>query len=436
MIGRTLQEEANCDEDGRSDLVPASYSFFASAVLFVAFILYAHAPLWQCVRCDVHPSATQTTSFAVAAALLLCSLDMALLGCIQLNFFATFVTVISLTSFVHVLTAFVVLICAAIDLQHEIDIKGRQQTEDTLKQTDAEQSMTFLRRLSTPLWPSNNASLGIRRLGDMDKGILSGRDLYKVMEEDSNFEESQNPNRSGAIVPQNENEEIKLSSACNIGSEILPKKGGLRGSVISPESREILYSGRICSHDMYEDIGSDVAKTLFLGCAQIILLGMYVWAAYQHGRPQFCVKPIYGFYCLGILTKVQFVVGKGIVTKTLDGNYKYWARLFLTTNDGGSYRLKSDPKGTLMDLRKSHLWLRFLLSIAVNNVGLHIIWFILPMQLASSGDPFDFVLNAVAAYYITEMDDLAEEKEYELVSNKTSITEPGKSLSMGEGSLA
>jgi hypothetical protein len=48
----------------------------------------------------------------------------------------------------------------------------------------------------------------------------------------------------------------------------------------------------------------------------------------------------------------------------------------------------------------------------VNEIGLIAVFVLLPIQLASSRDPFDFVLNSVAAYFIVELDD-TDEKELE-----------------------
>jgi hypothetical protein len=64
------------------------------------------------------------------------------------------------------------------------------------------------------------------------------------------------------------------------------------------------------------------------------------------------------------------------------------------------------------------LRLRFCVSTAVNVGGLSIITLLLPLQLANNGDPQSFVLSAVGAYYILEMDDYSEHVTYSLVTDQ------------------
>ena len=57
-------------------------------------------------------------------------------------------------------------------------------------------------------------------------------------------------------------------------------------------------------------------------------------------------------------------------------------------------------------LSKRSILMRMILSYATNFVGCLIITALLPLQLAESLKPFDFVLNSVAAYFIIEFDDI------------------------------
>lgn len=57
-------------------------------------------------------------------------------------------------------------------------------------------------------------------------------------------------------------------------------------------------------------------------------------------------------------------------------------------------------------LSKRSILMRMILSYATNFVGWLIITALLPLQLAESLKPFDFVLNSVAAYFIIEFDDI------------------------------
>jgi len=68
----------------------------------------------------------------------------------------------------------------------------------------------------------------------------------------------------------------------------------------------------------------------------------------------------------------------------------------------------------------SELWARFTLSVLVNEIGLIAVFALLPIQLASSRDPFDFVLNSVAAYFIVELDDTNGDAVFEFENDQGS----------------
>ena len=57
------------------------------------------------------------------------------------------------------------------------------------------------------------------------------------------------------------------------------------------------------------------------------------------------------------------------------------------------------------------LYLRVFFSYAIDLTARDLIILLLPLSLAQSGNGMEFVLNAVAAYFITELDNLSEERE-------------------------
>jgi len=78
-------------------------------------------------------------------------------------------------------------------------------------------------------------------------------------------------------------------------------------------------------------------------------------------------------------------------------------------NRGGAVTIKSDMESLdIIKIPKLAILTRLLLSFTVNMVGAAYVTAILPLHLAISESPTDFVLNATAIYFICELDNLGE----------------------------
>jgi hypothetical protein len=66
------------------------------------------------------------------------------------------------------------------------------------------------------------------------------------------------------------------------------------------------------------------------------------------------------------------------------------------------------------------------MSLLVNQTGLIYIMSALPLQLAWSESREEFVLNAIAVFFIFQLDDLAVPVEYSLVSKKDAVSVPAE----------
>lgn len=163
----------------------------------------------------------------------------------------------------------------------------------------------------------------------------------------------------------------------------------------------------------FQDFGNSFTGTFLLGCTQITLICVYILAVFEGGRPEFKERRIYIFYCLGSVIQIGYIVGKDLVRQLIFINSKghaFWARMLNNSRENGityDWKYRWDNK-----LTQHEIWLRMLFSILVNQVGMQLLLALLPLQLASSTNPFDFVLNAVAAYFVIEMDDI-ETKVYD-----------------------
>jgi len=163
----------------------------------------------------------------------------------------------------------------------------------------------------------------------------------------------------------------------------------------------------------FQDFGNNFTGTFLLGCSQITLMCLYILAVFEGGRPEFNERRVYVFYCLGSVIQVGYIVGKDLIRQLLFVGSKdlvFWARVL---NGSRENEITYDWKDRWDNkLTQPEIWLRMLFSILINQVGMQLLLALLPLQLAGSTNPFDFVLNAVAAYFVIEMDDI-ETKVYD-----------------------
>lgn len=184
-------------------------------------------------------------------------------------------------------------------------------------------------------------------------------------------------------------------------------------------------------HSIFADPDEPLARVVLIGACQIMLLGMYVWGLWDRGRPNFSEPRLYAYYYAGMFMLVAYVAGKlggdkeanlkgfahqwrrsielgGAITKRevvnrpagLFNASTYWAFYFLGVEvHGDDFSWASEGEITM-----GTLVLRYLLNMVVNTAGLYYIMVGLPIQVSHNIGPVDFVLTAVAAFYIIEMD--------------------------------
>lgn len=127
---------------------------------------------------------------------------------------------------------------------------------------------------------------------------------------------------------------------------------------------------------------------------------------------------------MGILVQIGYIYGKGwtldvtasddfwvkaLATSRLKENLSHYYLLsFTNLRKPGDSHIDIDGRGVTFSKSWIQLWIRFLLSKSINTSGLFILFGLLPFQLASSGDPVEFILTAVAAFFIVEIDDQDE----------------------------
>lgn len=179
----------------------------------------------------------------------------------------------------------------------------------------------------------------------------------------------------------------------------------------------------LTADNVYGDFcGNKYRRVLLLAIGQLALLAMFVSGLVLRGSPPFNDKRAYTFYWVGILVEACYVAGRSQF-ETAFTNYAFFVNTLRAAQSNnkvcvmaGQGGMKPEQYPLLYNDYK--LWVRFLLSMAVNNTGFLLIMLVLPMQLSWSDEPTEFVLNAVAAFFIVELDDLSNPVEYKVVDAK------------------
>ena len=132
--------------------------------------------------------------------------------------------------------------------------------------------------------------------------------------------------------------------------------------------------------------------------AQASLAAIYLTTLFKAEKPDFTNIEAFLYYGLGALVQIAY-------TSRIDYLFGYdgfWLECRLQFKDYCDRMLEEEE---ILLLRK-HLLFRRTASILINVVARDLIILLLPLHLARSEQAMDFVLNAVAAYFIIELDNL------------------------------
>ena len=156
--------------------------------------------------------------------------------------------------------------------------------------------------------------------------------------------------------------------------------------------------------DVYQDFKTPFPRMFLTFVAQASLLCIYIWTVSNEDRPDFSKLYAFLYYGLGALVQVVYNKSKGRERYEYD---LYWLECGLRFKDLFDGSVFSEK------ILAFHLYLRVFFSFSIDLPARDLIILLLPLNLAQSDSPMDFVLNAVAAYFITELDDLGDSREIE-----------------------
>jgi hypothetical protein len=155
--------------------------------------------------------------------------------------------------------------------------------------------------------------------------------------------------------------------------------------------------------DVYLDMNTTKIRVVSTFVCQGALLGMYAYLIFHEGKPDFASFQTYVFYFLG--AAIQMVKADAW---TIKDRSHYMDNLINSSNylhENNAQREETKPHAYL-----GEYFLRLSAAVLINLFGRDILLLLLPLHLAQSENTMDFVLNAIAAYFILELDDLKETK--------------------------
>jgi len=183
--------------------------------------------------------------------------------------------------------------------------------------------------------------------------------------------------------------------------------------------------------DEFQDFTSCTAKAIAVGVTQIILLTYYIFAVAEDVKINFPTKTVdddkwfFVAYILASVLQASYAVGVNDVFGNMYLQTYFWLEAFFTLNGRRSIlqpvyvgpemtekELKDYDFDDNMKVPKIAILSRFFVSMVVNMFGDTFITIVLPLHLSLSDGPTDFVLNATAAYFISELDDLSESVKF------------------------
>ena len=155
--------------------------------------------------------------------------------------------------------------------------------------------------------------------------------------------------------------------------------------------------------DVYLDMNTSTIRVVSTFFCQGALLTMFSYLIFKEGQPDFASFQTYAFYFLGAAIQMVKADAWTIKDKAHYTDNILKSLDHITENFNGNAAI-------------GEFLLRISPAVLINLFGRDMILLLLPFHLAQSEDTMDFVLNAIAAYFILDLDDLKESKEMTFLS--------------------
>ena len=173
--------------------------------------------------------------------------------------------------------------------------------------------------------------------------------------------------------------------------------------------------------DIYLAFEEPLQKVLSVFLCQCLLIWIYVQDIFEEGFLDFSKSRTFLWYFFGIFIQLIYLLLKSeLESYRYYLDYDLWWLLgytFSNSTNKNSSTITISTEGVMggdeassNELTIGEIRMRIISSLLVNGLGGIILRPLIPIQLAASKSGIEFILNALAAYYIIELDDVAVRK--------------------------
>ena len=185
--------------------------------------------------------------------------------------------------------------------------------------------------------------------------------------------------------------------------------------------------------DIYLAFEEPLQKVLLVFLCQCLLIWIYVQDIFEEGFLDFSKSRTFLWYFFGIFIQLIYLLLKSeLESYRYYLDYDLWWLLgytFSNSTNKNSSTITISTEGVMggdeassSEITIGEIRMRTISSLLVNGLGGIILRPLIPIQLAASKSGIEFILNALAAYYIIELDDVAVRKY--IISSSTNPKNP------------
>ena len=168
---------------------------------------------------------------------------------------------------------------------------------------------------------------------------------------------------------------------------------------------------KVIVYDVYQDITKGASLSMVIFSLQVLLGSYYAYAVFEGGRPCFQSQRVHGRYVFGAFLKALYSSSRLLIAMNDSRDDEVlWGKLQGAAANG--FKVK-DGNNKIKDIRFTRF--QYFLSYLINNLASEVLFMLMNIEMANSGNGLDFVLNFAAVFTITEYDDLDDPGEYEFV---------------------
>lgn len=191
---------------------------------------------------------------------------------------------------------------------------------------------------------------------------------------------------------------------------------------------------RITATTVYRDFSESVTLALLMFVIQTLFTAMFLYDLIENQLPNFVQRGNYAYFCAAVPLQLVYCVGSQMMSmKKHNVRFNYWETILKSASRDGP-TIHDEEKSITTCYSWCEVYTRMFMDSAVNIVGVTLLLLFLPIQLASSENPTEFVLRSMVFLFVVDLDGLRIEKEFVLPPEQHSQTVKQRDESAPESS--